>query len=509
MSFDINNERVSIICPKQIGPYVFRGTMGDGAFSVVKLVLNQNTNNFYACKIVPKKRINTESLRTRFEAEIYINQQLHHPGIVELFDLLKDENNYYIIMEFCPNGELFQYIIDRTRLSENEAKPFIRQILETLQYIHSMNISHRDLKPENLLISQTGMIKFSDFGLSNFIPRSGLLETPCGSPCYASPECISGKPYDGKSTDVWSCGVILYAMTTGQLPWTKRNQTQLFAQIKRGEYEIPNFLSDKCRNFIKGLLTVDISKRLTIEEALNDEWLRSTPVQYVSFFSNQKSPASKQIVPACITLRKVDIFFENDSMSTQEELQIISKNLQLGKPKFKIYKSTSNSFDRSFSSGQFSFKQTSDFLKKTYSTSKFNSPNSAKATSMFDLQKIRFPQEQRGNIPSMSSQTIPKTMSDRNCAQMPQVSFMSNAIHTCSKGGARKYVMASSSMHISSNLNAPTIPKHCQVKRNSITSLPKSPNACLNLSSNLPRPTSVIRRTSFTKPKVMRNNDAV
>ena len=138
-----NDER-SIVCPKRIGPYIFRGTVGEGAFSIVKLVLNQINHNFYACKIVPKKRINTDELRNRFEIEIHVNQQLHHPGSIELYDLLKDENNYYVIMEFCPNGELFQYIIDRTRLSENEAKPFVRQILETLQYIHSMNISHRD-----------------------------------------------------------------------------------------------------------------------------------------------------------------------------------------------------------------------------------------------------------------------------------------------------------------------------------------------------------------------------
>ena len=226
---------LKVVEPKKIGPYILRGTVGDGAFSVVKLVCHEQTHQYYACKIVPRSRIATESLQARFEAEIRINQQLHHPGIVHLFDMLKDENNYYIIMEFCPNGELFQYIVDRNHLSEEEAKPFVRQILETLDYIHKQGISHRDMKPENLLMDQTGRVKFSDFGLSRFIPSNGLVDTPCGSPCYASPECISGRPYNGKTTDVWSFGVILYAMLTGQLPWTKRNQQQLFAQIKRGE----------------------------------------------------------------------------------------------------------------------------------------------------------------------------------------------------------------------------------------------------------------------------------
>lgn len=440
-----NEGLLSIICPRQIGPYIFRGTMGDGAFSVVKLVLDQNTHTFYACKIVPMKRINTEELRTRFETEIHVNQQLHHPGIVELYDLLKDENNYYVIMEFCPNGELFQYIIDRTRLSENEAKPFIRQILETLQYIHSMNISHRDLKPENLLISQTGMIKFSDFGLSSFIPSDGLLETPCGSPCYASPECISGRPYNGKTTDVWSCGVILYAMVTGQLPWTKRNQTQLFAQIKKGEYEIPNFLSDQCRSFIKRLLTVDTRKRFTIREALNDEWLSKTPIQYIGFVNcTSNKPKIQQQPSACITLKKVDRFFGRDTINTQEELKGVSKSIIVGKQNVKIenLQETSNSiqnnFEKSASSRQFSFKQASKIIKNN--NIRYGDFSNPKAKSMFELEKLKI-----GQVNSKSGQNSAISRNIPNHFSIPQVSFMNGAIHTSSKGGARKYVMTSPS----------------------------------------------------------------
>lgn len=290
---------LQIVEPAKIGPYILRGTVGDGAFSIVKLVYHETTHQFFACKIVPRSRINTESLQIRFEIEIRINQQMHHPGIVQLFDLLKDENNYYVIMEFCPNGELFQYIVDRNHLSEDEAKRLVRQILETLQYIHNTGVSHRDLKPENLLIDQEGRVKFSDFGLSRFIPKNGLVNTPCGSPCYASPECISGKPYNGRTTDVWSVGVILYAMLTGQLPWTKRNQTQLFAQIKRGEYQIPTFLSEDCRNFITGLMTVDINKRLTIEDALKHSWLADTN----SVFDGSNNNIG------CVSLRTVDKYF--------------------------------------------------------------------------------------------------------------------------------------------------------------------------------------------------------
>lgn len=294
------SKNLNIIEPSEIGPYILQGSIGEGAFSLVKLCQDRHTHVYYACKIIPKSRLNTIHLETRFEIEIRINQQLHHPGIVQMFDLLVDVNNYYVIMEFCPNGELFQYIVDRNRLKENEAQPILRQILETLKYLHSMGVSHRDLKPENVLIDQLGHIKISDFGLSRFVDvnNRNLVNTPCGSPCYASPECISGKPYNGYTTDVWSAGVILYAMLTGQLPWTKRNQTQLFAQIKRGEYSIPSYLSKDCKDIIKGLMTVDYEERLTIDQALEHPWLRNTPEQFHDYENK-----------GYVSIRQVDQYF--------------------------------------------------------------------------------------------------------------------------------------------------------------------------------------------------------
>ena len=288
--------KLNVRCPTEIGPYLFKGPIGDGAFSEVRLVEHKESGQFYACKIVPKSRLNSASLETRFEIEIRINQQLHHPGVVQMIDLYCDELNYYVIMEFCPNGDLFQYVVDRDRLSEDEAKPIIKQILETMNYIHSMGVSHRDMKPENILIDQLGRIKISDFGLSRFFGKNKLVNTPCGSPCYASPECISGRPYNGITTDIWSCGVILYAMLTGQLPWTKRNQTQLFQQIKRGEYSVPSYISPEGQNMIKSLMTVNIENRYTADMALKDPWLKGVPMQFNS--SEQKGYVSMKQVDA-------------------------------------------------------------------------------------------------------------------------------------------------------------------------------------------------------------------
>ncbi|EAY06038.1 CAMK family protein kinase [Trichomonas vaginalis G3] len=294
--------------PGIIGPYVLKGEIGHGAFSTVRLCQDMNTGIYFACKIILRSRLLMHNLDIRFENEIRINQQLHHPGIVSLYDLLKDETNYYIIMEFCPNGELFSHVVDKGRLDEIEAKIFISQILFALQYVHSLNICHRDLKPENLLLDQGGMVKISDFGLSRFVGVNGLVNTPCGSPCYASPECVSGHPYDGRKSDIWSCGVIAYAILTGQLPWTKRNQQQLFEQIKRGEYTIPTYLSPNCRSFIAGLMTVNTEYRLTIEQALHHPWLADCPSPNVEMYR----PLSIDQIPVPPSLRKLDLFFEKE-----------------------------------------------------------------------------------------------------------------------------------------------------------------------------------------------------
>ncbi|EAY13026.1 CAMK family protein kinase [Trichomonas vaginalis G3] len=290
--------------PHKIGPYILRGVIGEGAFSHVVLAFHETQKTYYACKIVPKARLSSSSLEERFEEEIRINQQLHHPGVVGLIDIIKDETNYYVVMEFCPNGELFQFIVDRGRLSEAEAKPKIKMILDTVRYLHSLGISHRDLKPENILLDQYGNPKVSDFGLSRFVGPDNLVSTPCGSPCYASPECISGQNYNGLTSDVWSCGVVLFAMVTGQLPWTKRNQSQLFEQIRNGDYTIPNFLSVQCASLISGLMTVDSEERLTVEQALHHQWLIQTP-----------NLESASFVAPCISMKRIDDFFDKSVSS--------------------------------------------------------------------------------------------------------------------------------------------------------------------------------------------------
>ncbi|KAK8899301.1 hypothetical protein M9Y10_001614 [Tritrichomonas musculus] len=271
-----------IFYPNTIGPYTIKDTIGEGAFSIVKLVYNELLSQYFACKIVPIHMLNERNLFHRFELEIRISQLMRRQDVAAVTDILKDENNYYVFMEYYPYGNLLDYIIDKKKLPEDEAKYLMYQIFDAVNYIHKQKVSHRDLKPENIMIDSNGHLRISDFGLSRYVDENNLVKTPCGSPCYVSPECIGGKEYDGLVSDIWSCGVILYAMVTGMLPWTKRKMNELFRQIRMGDYRIPEHVSAQCANLIQLLLTVDPKNRITIEEGKSHTWF------------NVKSPGDEQ-----------------------------------------------------------------------------------------------------------------------------------------------------------------------------------------------------------------------
>ncbi|OHS94605.1 CAMK family protein kinase [Tritrichomonas foetus] len=287
------------------GVYKICGVIGCGSFSVVKLVSHIKTGEKFACKIVPISNVQLGNQTSHFETEIRIVQQLHHPGVVQLYDLIKDDRFYYIIMELCQMGELYQYIIENNRLSELEAKFFLKQIFEALQYVHNLGIVHRDLKPENLFFNEYGKIKIGDFGLSRFVNSQGLADTPCGSICYASPECICGSTYDGRKSDMWSLGVIAYAMLTGELPWTKKNQTQLFEQIKKADFLIPSYISDGPRDLINKMLDPDPERRLSVDMCLQHPWIKSAP-------SNRPCGNGSSSKGLWISIKQVDKFFGRD-----------------------------------------------------------------------------------------------------------------------------------------------------------------------------------------------------
>lgn len=172
-----------------------------------------------AVKILEKARIRDRADVERVLREIKILKQLDHPHIIKLYEIIESDERIYLIMEYAAGGELFDYIVSKDRLPEREACKMYRQVLEGIRYLHGAGIAHRDLKPENLLLDSSQNIKIVDFGLSNVYTSGQILQTACGSPCYAAPEMIAAKPYNGLSVDIWSSGVTLYAMLVGYLPF--------------------------------------------------------------------------------------------------------------------------------------------------------------------------------------------------------------------------------------------------------------------------------------------------
>ena len=231
--------------------------MGKGTFGKVRVGTHLLTEEKVAVKILEKDRIVDAADAERVQREIKILKLLRHPVVVQLYEIIESEKELFLIMEYARGGELFEHIVSHKRVREKDAARFMLQILSGVEYLHKLGICHRDLKPENLLMDDYNNIKMVDFGLSNVYQPGGTLKTACGSPCYASPEMVAGKRYDGLPADIWSCGVILYAMVCGYLPFEDPKTNLLYKKILAADYTIPEFVSPDCADMIKSILNTD------------------------------------------------------------------------------------------------------------------------------------------------------------------------------------------------------------------------------------------------------------
>ena len=241
-------------------------TLGIGSFGKVKVAEHILTGHKVAVKILNRKKIKAIDMEEKVRREIKILRLFMHPHIIRLYEVLETPHDIYVVMEYVKSGELFDYIVEKGRLGENEARHFFQQIVSGVEYCHRNMVVHRDLKPENLLLDAKSNVKIADFGLSNVMRDGHFLKTSCGSPNYAAPEVISGKLYSGPEVDVWSCGVILYALLCGSLPFDDESIPNLFKKIKGGIYNLPSHLSPGARDLIARMLLVDPLKRVTISE---------------------------------------------------------------------------------------------------------------------------------------------------------------------------------------------------------------------------------------------------
>ena len=257
-----------------VGSYRIEETLGKGSFGKVKLATHMRTGIKVAIKVLNKERIKKLDMSAKVKREIKILHSFNHPHIVRLYEVIDTPTDIFLVTEYVSGGELFDYIVRRGRLPENEARRFFQQIISGVEYCHKHGVVHRDLKPENLLLDEDNNIKIADFGLANFLMDGNFLDTSCGSPNYAAPEVISGRMYAGPEVDIWSCGVILYALLCGRLPFDDENIPSLFRKIKNGLYRLPSFLSEGSRNLIPELLMNDPVKRATVPMIRKDPWFR-------------------------------------------------------------------------------------------------------------------------------------------------------------------------------------------------------------------------------------------
>lgn len=210
-------------------------------------------------------------MQGRIEREISYLRLLRHPHIIKLYDVIKSKDEIIMVIEFA-GKELFDYIVQRGKMPEDEARRFFQQIIGAVEYCHRHKIVHRDLKPENLLLDENLNVKIADFGLSNIMTDGNFLKTSCGSPNYAAPEVISGKLYAGPEVDVWSCGVILYVMLCGRLPFDDEFIPTLFKKINGGVYSLPQYLSPGAKHLLQRMLVVNPMNRITVREIMQDKW---------------------------------------------------------------------------------------------------------------------------------------------------------------------------------------------------------------------------------------------
>ncbi|KAI9143303.1 kinase-like domain-containing protein, partial [Paraphysoderma sedebokerense] len=259
--------------PATIGNYRIERTIGQGTYGKVKLGIHLQTEDKVAIKVIEKSNIQSAKQVARIQREIRFLKLLHHPHIVKVYEVYETPEQIFIVMEYVKGGELFDYIVTHKRVKEKEARMFYRMVLSAVDYCHKNAVIHRDLKPENLLLDENKTIKIIDFGFGNTFKPQGLLDTFCGSPFYAAPEMILGKKYEGPEVDMWSLGVILFALLCGHLPFDDENIKELYKKISSGTYTVPSYLSPDARHLIQRLITVDPKKRATLDEVMNHPWV--------------------------------------------------------------------------------------------------------------------------------------------------------------------------------------------------------------------------------------------
>ncbi|XP_058100838.1 CBL-interacting serine/threonine-protein kinase 12-like [Magnolia sinica] len=259
-----------------LGRYEIGKLLGHGTFAKVYHARNVKTNESVAIKVLDKEKIMKGGLIAHIKREISILRRVRHPNIVQLFEVMATKAKIYFVMEYVRGGELFNKVA-KGRLREEVARKYFQQLISAVEFCHARGVFHRDLKPENLLLDENGDLKVSDFGLSavsDQIRQDGLFHTFCGTPAYVAPEVLARKGYEAAKVDIWSCGVILFVLMAGYLPFHDQNVMVMYKKIYKGEFRCPRWFSSDLSRLLSRLLDTNPVTRISIPEIMENRWFK-------------------------------------------------------------------------------------------------------------------------------------------------------------------------------------------------------------------------------------------
>ncbi|KAF7146995.1 hypothetical protein RHSIM_Rhsim03G0262800 [Rhododendron simsii] len=258
-----------------IGKYQIGRTIGEGTFAKVKLAVNTENGQYVAIKIIDKHMVVENNLTNQVKSEIRTMKLLRHPNIVRIHEVIGTKTKIHIVMEYVSGGQLSDRMSYVGRLDEKHARKHFQQLIDAVDYCHCRGVYHRDLKPQNLLLGSKDNLKVSDFGLSALRKPGDVLSTACGSPSYVAPELLANKGYEGAAADVWSCGVILFELLAGRLPFDDQSLMNLYRKILRAEYTFPEWFTENQKILISRILDPNPKTRITTAEIIEDQWFQT------------------------------------------------------------------------------------------------------------------------------------------------------------------------------------------------------------------------------------------
>ena len=289
---------------KQIGDYTLGTELGSGAFGKVVLGKHILTNEPVAIKILDKMILShTPDDYQSVKQEINILKSVKHKHIVQLYDVLQTPRHIFIIMEYCEGKDLLDYILTKSKLSEEESLKYFHQLINALFYLHSQNIAHRDIKIDNMLLDRNRDLKLVDFGLSTKYPDDNLLDQPCGTVVYAAPEVLQGREYHGMLADVWSSGIVLYGMLSGYLPFGEQDDEINRINIISGKINYPSYFSDCVKDLLMHMLDLDPMTRYTLQEVRSHPWFNLIDYKLIPgiIIGYNIIPVDEKILDLCVT----------------------------------------------------------------------------------------------------------------------------------------------------------------------------------------------------------------